>query len=95
MSTWSVTCDGHRAEVLALCIALELHPKASYERPAERHGKRTPDWLLHLPDGRSAAMEVTSKTDGDQAGLIAVPRRPARRSAPLPRRSIGLARSER
>ena len=62
-SRWSVTCDGDRAEVLALCIALELHPSASYERPAERHGQRTPDWFLRLPDGRSVAMEVTSKRD--------------------------------
>ena len=62
-SRWSVACDGDRAEVLALCIALELHPDASYERPPEQHGKGTPDWLLRLPDGRSAAMEVTSKKD--------------------------------
>ena len=60
---WSVTRDDDRAEVLALCIALELHPGASYERPAERRGVGTPDWLLHLPGGRSAAMEVTHKTD--------------------------------
>ena len=63
MSSWSVTCAGDRAEVLALCIALELHPEASYERPPEQHGKGTPDWILWLPDGRSAAMEVTSKRD--------------------------------
>ena len=62
-SPWSVAVAGDRAEVLALCIALELYPDASYERPPEQHGQRTPDWILHLPDGRSAAMEVTSKTD--------------------------------
>ena len=63
MSSWSVTCAGDRAEVLALCIALELHPDASFERPPEQHGKGTPDWILRLPGGRSAAMEVTSKRD--------------------------------
>ena len=62
-SPWSVTVAGDRAEVLALCVALELYPDASYEQPAQRHGQRTPDWLLRLPDGRSVAMEVTSKTD--------------------------------
>ena len=40
---WSVTRDDDRAEMLALCIALDLHPDASYERPAERRGVRTPD----------------------------------------------------
>ena len=50
----------NRAEMLALCMVLELHPDASYERPTERHGVRTPDWFLQI-DSRSIAMEVTSK----------------------------------
>ena len=53
--------DTNRAEILALCMALELHPEASYERPQPAHGRRTPDWLLHMPNGRLVAMEVTSK----------------------------------
>ena len=60
---WSVTRDDDRAEMLALCIALDLHPDASYERPAERRGVRTPDWLLHLPGDSDVAMEVTHKAD--------------------------------
>ena len=53
--------DSSRSEMLALCIALELHPEASYTWLVPTSGRRTPDWLMHLPDGRDIALEVTSK----------------------------------
>ena len=54
--------DGFKpSEMLALCIVLEMHPGASYTRPVCGHGQRTPDWMVHLPDGRDIAIEVTAK----------------------------------
>ena len=53
--------DSSRSEMVALCMVLELHPDASYERPVPQHRVRSPDWLLRLPDGRDVALEVTSK----------------------------------
>ena len=53
--------DSSRSEMLALCIVLELHLDASYERPVPQRRVRTPDWLLSLPDGRDVALEVTTK----------------------------------
>ena len=53
--------DSSRSEMLALCIALELHPEASYTWLVPARKRRTPDWLMHLSDGRDIALEVTSK----------------------------------
>ena len=47
--------------MLALCIVLELHPDAAHESLELQHHVRTPDWLVHLADGRDVALEVTSK----------------------------------
>ena len=51
----------NRAEQITLAIALSVERGATYERPQPQKGRRTPDWLLCLADGRQIALEVTSK----------------------------------
>ena len=51
----------NQAEQIALAIVLSVERGAKYDRPESGKGVRTPDWVLILPDGRLAALEVTAK----------------------------------